>query len=130
MRINPIEIKKLNEFLLFAKWQDGYEATIKLEDLRKNCPCAECTGEAARDKIYSLPKPIQFEPGVFDLEDLKTVGNYAVAARWKNGHDTGIYTWDKFKEIFDKHRLIQDEIDKVNQEKKKDKRNINFNVIN
>lgn len=126
---NPTEIKRINDYLLWAKWQDNFESTIKLEDLRKQCPCAECTGEAIGDKIYSRPKPVKFEPGVFELTDLIPVGNYAVAARWKNGHDTGIYTWDKLKEIFTKFRLSDEEINSVNEEKKKDKRNINLNVL-
>lgn len=129
MELRPIEFKKVNNFLLFTKWNDGFEATIKLEDLRKECPCAECTGEKIGDVIYSRPKPVKFEPGVYELVDLKPVGNYAIAVKWANGHDTGIYTWDKLNKIFKDSALSKQEIENVSQEKKKDKRNINLNVI-
>lgn len=129
MSNNPKEIKKVNEFLIFTQWED-LESTIKLEDLRKACPCAECTGEKIGDVVYSRPKPVKFEPGVYDLVDLKPIGNYAVAAKWANGHDTGIYTWEKLKKIFKDNKLSQKQIDEVTHSKKKDKRNINLNVIN
>jgi DUF971 family protein len=37
--------------------------------------------------------------GTFEIVFMKPVGNYAVAIRWKNGHDSGIYTWDYFREV-------------------------------
>lgn len=126
---SPLEIKKINDFLIFAKWND-LESTIKLEDLRKDCPCAECTGEKIGDVIYSRPKPVKFEPGVFELVDLKPIGNYAVAAKWGNGHDTGIYTWEKLKKIFNNYKLDDNQIKEITDSKKKDKRNINLNVLN
>jgi len=33
-------------------------------------------------------------PGKYELLRLTPVGNYAVAAVWGDGHDTGIYSWD------------------------------------
>ncbi|MDC1067883.1 DUF971 domain-containing protein [Candidatus Kapabacteria bacterium] len=126
---NPLEVKKVNEFLLFTKWSDGFESTIKLEDLRKDCPCAECTGEKIGDIIYSKPKPVRFEPGVYEIKELTPIGNYAIAAKWANGHDTGIYTWELLRKIFDKYSLTQSEINEITSTKKKDKRNINLNVI-
>jgi len=126
----PIEIKKINEFILFTKWNDEFESSIKMEDLRKECPCAECTGEKIGDKIYSRPKPVKFEPGVFDLTDIRPVGHYAINLVWKNGHDTGIYNWQLLRKIFEKFKLSEEEISEITQEKKKDKRNITLNVMN
>lgn len=125
----PISISRPKPFILKADWNDGFSAIISCEKLRRECPCAECTGEKINDIIYSHPKPIKFEPGIFDLVDLKTVGNYAVAAFWANGHNTGIYTWEKFRNIFEKNNLTQDEIDKIEKIATNDKRNIKLNVL-
>ncbi len=33
------------------------------------------------------------------LESLAAVGNYAITALWKNGHDTGIYPYPMLKAL-------------------------------
>lgn len=128
-QVNPIVINRPKPYLLHAEWEDGFKATISLETFRKNCPCAECTGEKIGDVVYSKPKPVKFEPGVFEITDLRTVGNYAVNPVWKNGHDTGIYTWEKFRKIFEDNQLSKEEAEKLNNQLKDDKRNIGFNII-
>lgn len=129
MNKSPISISRPKPFLLKAEWEDGFSATISCEKFRRECPCAECTGEKINEVIYSLPKPIKFEPGIFDLLDLKIVGNYAIAAFWANGHNTGIYTWDKFRTIFENNNLSEEEIAKIEKVATNDKRNIMLNVI-
>jgi DUF971 family protein len=101
----PIEIKRPSPMILFAKWGDGLEAQVTTQDFRKACKCAHCTGESVGDKIFSRPKPVKNEPGAFELKELNPVGNYAVQATWGNGHDTGIYTWDYFRDIFENNNL-------------------------
>jgi DUF971 family protein len=125
----PISIIRPKPFILKAEWEDGFSAIISCEQFRRECPCAECTGERINDVIYSRPKPIKFEPGVFDLLDLKIVGNYAIAAFWGNKHNTGIYTWDKFRQIFEKFALSDEEIEKIEKKATNDKRNIVLNVV-
>jgi len=127
---NPTNITRPKPFLLSAKWADGFSGTVSLEIFRKACPCAECTGEKVGDVIYSRPKPVKFEPGAFELIDLKPVGSYAICAFWKNGHDTGLYTWTYFRKIFEQHKLSAQEQDKIERKLGNDKRNISFNIIN
>lgn len=128
-QINPISIKKSDKYLLSAEWEDGFKATVSMEDFRKACPCAECTGEKIGDIIYSRPKPVKFEPGVYELTDLRMIGNYAVNPVFKNGHDTGIYTWDKFRDIFEEKSLTDEEAEKENKRLDSDKRNISLNLL-
>lgn len=108
-RINPIKINRPEPYLLKAEWADGKTAIISLEMLRRECPCAYCKGEKVGNKVYSHPVDVKDEPGAFDLEDLKSIGNYAAAIKWKSGHDTGIYTWDYFREILVKNDITNDE---------------------
>ena len=56
-----------------------------------------------------------FAAGMNELAALNPVGNYGVQAAWKDGHDTGIYTWDMLRTIFESKRLSAEtliEIDK------------------
>lgn len=49
-----------------------------------------------------------FAPGMNELDALTPVGNYAVQARWKDGHDTGIYTWQMLRGLFERKKLSAD----------------------
>lgn len=125
----PVKISRPFPFLLQATWADGFSATISLESFRRACPCATCTGETIGDKVFSRPKPVKAEPGAFDLVDLKPIGNYAIAAKWANGHDTGIYTWEKFREIFEQNTLGEKEVQDLAEKNKDSGKKIMLNVI-
>jgi len=49
-----------------------------------------------------LNKPATYIPlhssAQLTLRDIKMVGNYAIQLVWQDGHETGIYTFDKLKE--------------------------------
>lgn len=53
-------------------------------------------------------------PGMNELEALVPVGNYAVQASWKDGHDSGIYTWDMIRTIFEEKRLSEQTLAEIN----------------
>ena len=49
------DFETMNEFVLVS-FSDNTESIISLEDLRKNCPCADCAGETdALGNIYKGP---------------------------------------------------------------------------
>ncbi len=129
MDLVPIAISRPKPFLLKAEWADGFSAIISCEQFRRECPCAQCTGERINDVIYSKPKPIRFMPGIFELKSLNVIGNYAITPTWVNGHNTGIYTWDKFRKIFEKFKLNDEEIEKLEKTASNDKRDIKFNIV-
>ncbi|MFN3196109.1 MAG: gamma-butyrobetaine hydroxylase-like domain-containing protein [Chlorobiota bacterium] len=130
-RINPIKIERPKPYLLQAEWADGKKAMMTLEMFRRECPCAYCKGEKVGNKVYSHPVEVKDEPGAFDLEYLKPIGNYALAVKWKNGHDTGIYTWDYFREIMVKNDVTGNEESLAQEEKKydKNKKKIKLDVL-
>ncbi len=112
--IKPIKIFKPKPYLLACEFGDGFSAIIKLENFRKECPCAECT---TKDKKTFWGSDITllsaYKPGMNELKSLRKVGNYAIAAEWADGHNTGIYTWENLREIFEKHALNQDQINEL-----------------
>ncbi|SRR5579883_3400046 len=90
----PIQIKRDKEHdSLVIAWNDGHRSEFTLRLLRDECPCAGCQGETILGTHYPAPLRI-FKEGMYELEKLVPVGQYAVQAYWKDGHDTGIYSWE------------------------------------
>ncbi len=46
-----------------------------------------------------------FAPGMNELVSLTPVGNYALQATWKDGHSTGLYTWELLRSVFETKKL-------------------------
>ena len=79
-----VELDRANG--LTVQWADGSRAQFALEELRRNCPCAECRGVREQGRI---PGP----PGAIEALDAKLVGAWGLMIRWNDGHETGIYAW-------------------------------------
>ena len=87
----PVEIGRAGEHDVRIRWNDGTEATYPARALRLKCPCAMCVDENTGLRILR-------EPGVpMDVHPVKIepVGRYAIAIHWSDGHNTGIYTWER-----------------------------------
>jgi len=95
----PTQIKILEKTKLFIKWDDTKESTIGLKYLRDECPCAGCKGETVLLKTYRPPKPVNPTPEMYMIKDIQQVGGYAIQISWRDGHNTGIYTWPYLKEL-------------------------------
>lgn len=48
--------------------------------------------------MYAGPKPV-YRPESFQLRKLDRVGNYALQPSWADGHDYGIWPFDKLREF-------------------------------
>jgi len=75
---------------LTATWSDGGATEYSLEELRANCPCAECRGLRERD-LPVWPKPTSPQP--LRAETAELVGAWGISFTWNDGHTTGIYSW-------------------------------------
>ena len=84
---------------LSVQWDDGHHSSYTLQLLRDECPCAGCKGEVLFGKVYMPSKLPLYSPGMYELAGLKAVGQYGVQAAWKDGHDTGIYSWEYLRAI-------------------------------
>ncbi|MCX7908481.1 MAG: DUF971 domain-containing protein [Ignavibacteria bacterium] len=101
MALEPIEIKKIDKDKLQIIWIDGFASTIRLKDLRDNCPCAQCQGEQIGFKKIEPLKIEVLTPEKYDLKAIEPVGNYAIQIIWKDGHDTGIYSFDFLRKLME-----------------------------
>lgn len=82
---------------LVVVWDDGHESYFPLEDLRRACPCAGCSGEPDLFGRINVPEP-SFGPRSFDLLGVDQIGNYALQPNWADGHAWGIWTYDRLRE--------------------------------
>jgi DUF971 family protein len=95
--VQPISIKKSTPDTLNILWDDDHQTTFSLEQLRRMCPCATCSGEnLLLHHFPAQPAPITAES--IKLEALQPVGSYAIQAVWGDGHNAGIYTWEYLRE--------------------------------
>jgi len=80
---------------LKVTWSDGEESTYSFEFLRNNCPCALCVDEwSGKRKFVKLLLPPDFRP-----VEVNPVGNYAVQISWSDGHNTGIFSFRRLREL-------------------------------
>jgi DUF971 family protein len=96
--MRPTDIQPIGEELAI-KWGDGSESFVRLEVLRRHCPCAGCKGEMdILGNVYKNPdRPLS--PLAFQLTRLRYVGGYAVQPVWGDGHDSGLYSFDYLRKV-------------------------------
>ena len=90
----PAEIGRANQHDLKVIWQDGHESVYPARELRLACPCAGCVDEmtgAMRLIASSVPQ------GVQPLH-VSIVGRYAISITWSDGHNTGIYSFERLRQ--------------------------------
>lgn len=81
-------------------WKDGHHSSWTFAWLREACPCATCNEERSADQRQpGVPKPAasQLLPMYKDPArpvEITPVGKYAIAFKWNDGHQHGIYSWD------------------------------------
>jgi len=94
--LSPLKINVKDKNSLHILWDDKTESLIPLKTLRENCPCATCLEDRKhRPKNYiPLYSNVQLT-----LSDIKTVGTYAIQLFWKDGHNTGIFTYERLKKL-------------------------------
>ena len=88
-------------------WADGHQSTYSFDGLRAVCPCVECRG--GHDNMGQLPDPKVVRdapPSTLSLEQVETVGAYAVQFVWSDGHSTGIYSWELLRASCPCHECI------------------------
>jgi DUF971 family protein len=99
MRLEPTNIQQIGDELAIS-WNDGTESFIKLETLRRACPCAACGGEP--DVLGNVSRPhVSYTDQSFQLTGFEVVGGYALQPRWADGHSSGIYSFTYLRRLAD-----------------------------
>ena len=82
---------------LVVVWDDGHESYYPLEELRRACPCAACSGEPDLFGRMSKGPAPRYTAASFQLESVIPVGNYALQPNWADHHTYGIWTHDRLR---------------------------------
>ncbi len=98
--MRPRDIQPIGDELAI-KWDDGTESFVRLESLRRHCPCAGCKGEVdVMGNLYKSPdRPLS--PAAFQLRKFDYVGGYGIQPTWNDGHGSGIFSFDYLQRIAD-----------------------------
>jgi DUF971 family protein len=78
-------------------WDDGAVSEYEPRLLRQLCPCAGCVDEMTG--IRTL-RPDTVPEGIYP-EAIHYVGRYALQFVWSDGHDTGIYTFEYLRRVWE-----------------------------
>ena len=82
---------------LVVVWDDGHESYYGLEELRRACPCAACSGEPDLfGRMSRGPDPV-YTSGSFQVTSVDQIGNYALQPNWADGHIWGIWTYERLR---------------------------------
>lgn len=96
MRDAPKDIRlKRAEGMLEVAWSDEEPRRFRIRQLRCACACAGCVDEMTGVRTLDVNRV----PEDIAITDMQLVGNYAVKFVFSDGHDTGIYSWDRLYEI-------------------------------
>jgi ATP-binding protein involved in chromosome partitioning len=85
-------------------WGDGRRSDYDWDYLRWRCPCATCSGEG--EFAGELQSRTELRPEETEMVDLDLVGRYAVKPTWRNGHDTGIFTFRNLRALAEQDNLF------------------------
>ena len=74
-------------------WEDGARSSYEPYSLRLQCPCAFCVDERTGTKVLDAARvPLDVK-----IVELRPVGLYGLSPRFSDGHDTGIFTFQKLR---------------------------------
>ena len=89
-RPTAIGFRRRDARTLSVLWEDGRRNDFDVRDLRLACRCAHCVEEMSGQPLLD---PRSVRPDIAP-RSIKSVGVYAIAIHWNDGHSTGIYSFD------------------------------------
>ncbi|MDX1595193.1 MAG: DUF971 domain-containing protein [Gammaproteobacteria bacterium] len=97
-RPTEIRLRKSDRTLVVA-FDDGASFELPAEYLRVYSPSAEVRGHAPGQETLQVGKED------VEIVGVEPVGSYAVALRFSDGHDTGIYNWELLYELGEQREM-------------------------
>jgi DUF971 family protein len=96
--MRPVDLQIIGDELAI-KWENQSESYVRLETLRRACPCAGCRGEI--DVLGQLHKgpEIPLAPKSFQVTRIAPVGGYAIQPFWADGHSSGLFTFEYLQKV-------------------------------
>ncbi|MBM3753361.1 MAG: DUF971 domain-containing protein [Acidobacteria bacterium] len=100
-RVEPEHIAISKSRGIEVDWKDGKHTSLPLETLRRECPCATCTGAHGTPPQKWTPdtNPLRTYTERLKMQSVEQVGGYAIRIFWNDGHNAGIYTYDHLRKL-------------------------------
>lgn len=96
MRDAPASLQAIRELGQFQiVWPNEPAWTVPFRAVRLACPCATCIDELT-GRVLLRPETV---PEAVAPTELSLSGNYALKIQWSDGHNTGLYTWERLHDI-------------------------------
>lgn len=98
----PTQLERLGNDRLQIAWSDGQTSEYTIRQLRDACPCATCREKSQSPAPAStnlLPVLSLAEAQPLAIVSMRPVGNYAYNIAFSDGHDTGIYSFERLRDI-------------------------------
>jgi ATP-binding protein involved in chromosome partitioning len=96
----PTAIEVASDGNLSVTWPDGFKGMVSPHNLRINCPCAMCIDEDTGRRTLD-PKVVPLD---IKISGLEKVGRYAITVTFSDGHNTGIYKFDRLRDLAEKQQ--------------------------
>ncbi len=93
--IEPTHIELSSDSELRVRWPDGHEGLHTAYYLRINCKCAACQDEDTGRRTLA-PDGIRLD---IKFTGVGRVGRYAIQPNFSDGHNTGIYSFQRLREF-------------------------------
>lgn len=98
---HPTEVKlHQTSRVLEIAFNDGRSFKLPYEFLRVYSPSAEVRGHGPGQEVLQTGKR------EIAIDDLESVGHYAIRPKFSDGHDTGIFSWDYLYELGDEQEAL------------------------
>ncbi|MFY9779005.1 MAG: P-loop NTPase [Candidatus Baltobacteraceae bacterium] len=94
-RTTAAGFRKRDPRTLSVLWEDGRSDDFDVRDLRLACRCALCVEEMSGRPLLD-PKSVRQDVAP---RTIRSVGNYAIAIDWNDGHNTGIYSFEHLQAL-------------------------------
>ena len=94
-RTTPQGIRQADPRQLAIRWGDGRESLLDVRDLRLACGCAVCVDEwTGEERLDPGSVPEEVAP-----RSIQPVGRYAIQIDWSDGHQSGIYPFERLRAL-------------------------------
>jgi Mrp family chromosome partitioning ATPase/DUF971 family protein len=90
-----LPIVTAQEGFIHVEWPDKSTSQLPNKNVRIACQCASCVHEFTGEQIL---KPEDVNSNI-QATSIDVLGNYAVSIAWDDGHSSGIFSWDRLREI-------------------------------
>lgn len=91
----PKKADLVTPFTFRIEWKDGTVTDHAARDLRLACPCASCVDEGTGRPLLD-PRTVREDILILASE---LVGRYGLSFVWSDGHKTGIFGWQRLREL-------------------------------